>query len=157
MGYDVVADKDIKEKTIICEYIGEVVSLRKCIELEAISKNDSLMELRTGYNSDETLIIRPEKMTNMARFLNGINNTKSSSKANVGTVRKLAKGMPTVVLFSLRSIKKGESLLYDYNAGTTNCKYDTSGFIWVILDQLHNFILTLLERSVLHRNCLLLY
>jgi hypothetical protein len=33
MGYDVIADKDIKEKTIVCEYIGEVVSLRKCIEL----------------------------------------------------------------------------------------------------------------------------
>lgn len=31
MGYDVVADKDIKEKTLICEYVGEVVSLRKCI------------------------------------------------------------------------------------------------------------------------------
>lgn len=43
MGYDVVADKDIKEKTLICEYVGEVVSLRKCIELEATSKNDSLM------------------------------------------------------------------------------------------------------------------
>jgi hypothetical protein len=51
MGYDVVADRDIREKTLICEYIGEVVSLRKCIELESESKNDSLMELRTGCNS----------------------------------------------------------------------------------------------------------
>lgn len=33
MGYDVVADRDIKEKTLICEYIGEVVTLRKCVEL----------------------------------------------------------------------------------------------------------------------------
>jgi hypothetical protein len=31
MGYDVVADRFIPEKTIICEYIGEVVSHRKCI------------------------------------------------------------------------------------------------------------------------------
>ena len=52
MGYGVVADRNIKENTLICEYIGEVVSLRKCIELEASSKNDSLMELRTGCNSD---------------------------------------------------------------------------------------------------------
>ena len=52
MGYDVVADREIKEKTIICEYIGEVVTLRKCIELEGESKNDSLMELRVGYNSE---------------------------------------------------------------------------------------------------------
>lgn len=43
MGYDVVADKEIKEKTLICEYIGDVVTLRRCIELEADKKNDSLM------------------------------------------------------------------------------------------------------------------
>jgi len=65
----------------------------------------------------------------MARFINGINNSKDSSKANVATVRKLAKGYPTVILFATRNIKKGESLLYDYNAGNTNCKYDTSNFI----------------------------
>lgn len=33
MGYDVVADRDIKEKALICEYIGEVVTLRECIAL----------------------------------------------------------------------------------------------------------------------------
>ena len=82
-----------------------------------------------GCHSEETLIIRPEKYTNMARFINGINNQKGSNKANVATVRKLAKGMPTVILYSIRNIKKGESLLYDYNAGNTNCQYDTSGFL----------------------------
>lgn len=75
------------------------------------------MELRVGCNSEETLIIRPDKFTNMARFINGVNNTKSTSKANIGTVRKLARGIPTVILYSLQMIKKGESLLYDYNAG----------------------------------------
>mgnify|MGYP002362305469 FL=1 len=124
-----MADRDIKEKTLICEYIGEVVTLRKCIDLEATSKNDSLMELRSGYNSEETLIIRPDKHTNMARFINGINNSKGANKANVATVRKLAKGMPTVVLYTIKNIKRGESLLYDYNAGNTACKYDTSNFL----------------------------
>lgn len=65
----------------------------------------------------------------MARFINGINNSKPSSKPNVATVRKLAKGMPTVILYSIKTIKKGESLLYDYNAGFTTCQYDTSNFI----------------------------
>ena len=65
----------------------------------------------------------------MARFINGINNKRTGSRPNVATVRKLAKGMPTVVLYSVRGILKGESLLYDYNAGATNCKYDTSDFI----------------------------
>lgn len=129
MGYDVVADQEIPEKTLICEYVGEVVTLRRCIELEAHSKNDSLMELRVGYNSEETLIIRPEKHTNMARFINGINNTKGTGRANVATVRKLARGIPTVILYTIRSIKRGESLLYDYNAGSTTCSYDTSAFI----------------------------
>ena len=32
-GYDVIADRDIPERTLICEYVGEVVSLRECIEL----------------------------------------------------------------------------------------------------------------------------
>ena len=65
----------------------------------------------------------------MARFINGVNNHKAGSRPNVATVRKLAKGMPTVVLYSIRAIRRGESLLYDYNAGATNCKYDTSQFI----------------------------
>ena len=65
----------------------------------------------------------------MSRFINGINNSKGSSRANVATVRKLAKGYPTVILYSIRNIKRGESLLYDYNAGNTNCQYDTSNFI----------------------------
>ena len=65
----------------------------------------------------------------MARFINGVNNAKANSKANVATVRKLAKGIPTVVLFTLKTIKKGDSLLYDYNAGNTSCQYDTSNFI----------------------------
>ncbi len=66
----------------------------------------------------------------MARFINGINNTKNTNKANVATVRKLARGMPTVILYTIRDIRAGESLLYDYNAGSTTCKYDTSNFVW---------------------------
>lgn len=65
----------------------------------------------------------------MARFVNGINNSKASSKANVATVRKLARGIPTVILYTIKNIRKGESLLYDYNAGSTNCQYDTSNFL----------------------------
>lgn len=65
----------------------------------------------------------------MARFINGINNSKPKSKPNVATVRKLARGVPTVILYSLRVIKKGESLLYDYNAGSSTCQYDTSNFL----------------------------
>lgn len=40
-GYGVVADMDIPERSIICEYVGEVVTLRECAELDSIQKNDS--------------------------------------------------------------------------------------------------------------------
>ena len=33
MGYDVIADKDLPEYMLICEYVGDVVSYRKVIEL----------------------------------------------------------------------------------------------------------------------------
>jgi hypothetical protein len=33
MGYDVVADKDIKEGTLICEYVGDVITYRECVRL----------------------------------------------------------------------------------------------------------------------------
>lgn len=87
-GYDVIADKTIPEKSIICEYVGEVVTLRECIRLESRNKNDSIMELQSGKNSDETLMIRPEKFTNMARFINGI---KKNSIGNIDTMRLLSK------------------------------------------------------------------
>ena len=69
----------------------------------------------------------------MARFINGINNSKGTGRANVATVRKLAHGIPTVILYTIKSIRRGESLLYDYNAGSTTCSYDTSAFIWSLL------------------------
>ena len=67
----------------------------------------------------------------MDRFINGINNSKSISKVNVASVKKLAKGYPTVILYSIRNIRRGENLnlMYDYNAGSKNSKHDRSNFI----------------------------
>jgi hypothetical protein len=31
MGYDVIADKDLPESMLVCEYVGDVVSFRKVI------------------------------------------------------------------------------------------------------------------------------
>jgi len=125
-GYDVVADKEIAEKSLICEYVGEVVTLRECIELEKRRRNDSLMELQAGKNADETLIIRPERFTNMARFINGV---KKDKDGNIATMKLLCRGKPVVLLVAKRKIKKGESLCYDYNAGGIAAEYDTSHFL----------------------------
>jgi hypothetical protein len=85
------------------------------------------MDLWVGPNSDEKLIIRPENWTNIARFLNGVKNQQSPR--NVDSIRLCYRGLPVVLLIARRNIKKGESLMYDYNAGGINAKYDTSGFV----------------------------
>ena len=52
-GYGVVADMSIHRGSIICEYVGEVVTLRECSELNLqVGNNDSLMDLWKGRNSD---------------------------------------------------------------------------------------------------------
>lgn len=84
------------------------------------------MELQRGKNSDETLFIMPHRYTNIARFLNGVKNPKN---ANVTSMKILYKGRPTVLLLAARHIKKGESLVYDYNAGGISSGYDTSHFV----------------------------
>lgn len=32
-GYDVVADRDLEKGMIVCEYVGDVYTMRECIEL----------------------------------------------------------------------------------------------------------------------------
>lgn len=124
MGYDVVADKDLPKDMIICEYVGDVVTLREALK---DPKNDSLMEYKVGKNSEETLYIRPKKYTNIARFINGINN-KQPEKANVKTLRTLVNGKPAIILYTSRAVEEGESLLYDYNGGEKGT-YSTEDFV----------------------------
>ncbi len=86
------------------------------------------MELKAGINADETLVIRPKHFSNIARFINGINNAQNPSAANVRTIRMLAEGRACIVLLTSRDVQAGECLLYDYNAGGINM-YDTSEFV----------------------------
>jgi len=82
-----------------------VVTLRQCIELNKFSHNDSIMELWNGRNSDESLVIRPEKWTNIARYLNGVGRKKEN--INVISIRMCFRGRPLVLLVANRKIKKG--------------------------------------------------
>lgn len=107
MGYDVIADKDLPEGMLVCEYVGDVMSFRKVIEKNFEEHNDSLFELSVGKNSDETLYIRPSKYTNMARFINGVNIHTGKNKINVASVRMMCKGRPGVFLYTNRKVTKG--------------------------------------------------
>jgi hypothetical protein len=88
------------------------------------------MELFITNDADTSLLIRPENYTNIARFINGVNNTDQSAvrKANLQSVRLRIDGKPRVLLFAKRNILKGESLQYDYNAGGKEL-FPTDSFI----------------------------
>ena len=121
MGYNVIADKNLPKGMIVCEYIGDVYTHRYAIEMTTIfeEQNDSIMELKKGKNADETLFIYPKKYSNIARFINGVNDKDKAkkNKANVASIRTLITGRPAVILYTTKSIRKGEGLFYDYNAG----------------------------------------
>jgi hypothetical protein len=84
--------------------------------------------LRTG-RSSTSLVICPESTGNIARFLSGVNNDKKGSqqKQNVRSMRFSLDGEARVVLYASRNIRKGEVLMYDYNALVSD--YPTDNFV----------------------------
>lgn len=70
-GFIVRAMEDIKARTLISEYVGEVDFARNHI----FNKNDSIMDLLRTSRSKTSLVIIPDKQGNLARFLSGVNNT----------------------------------------------------------------------------------
>ena len=89
------------------------------------------MELLSSENPKSSLVVVPYEHANVARFFNGINNNQLGSKVakqNVRSMRCQVDGKATVLLFTKRKIKKGETLLYDYNESGKNM-YPTDHFI----------------------------
>ena len=89
------------------------------------------MELLCSGSPNTGLVVVPYVFANVARFFNGINNSQVGSKTlkqNVRTMRCQVDGKATVLLFTKRNIKKGETLLYDYNEAGKNM-YPTDHFI----------------------------
>eukprot|EP00941_MAST-03F_sp_MAST-3F-sp1_P002930 g2930.t1 len=113
-GFVVEADDIIEDRSIICEYVGNVCFLSEANKYD----NDSIMELLWTGHDDTSLVVAPQTFGNYARFISGINNQKVDSKAkqNVRSVRFSIKGETRVFLFACKKIMKGERLYYDYNA-----------------------------------------
>ena len=88
------------------------------------------MELIKTPSSSTTLVICPEKKGNIARFISGINNydLKSRKKQNVKSIKFEIDGSAHVLLYACKTIKKNETLYYDYNAGGVR-SYPTEHFI----------------------------
>ncbi len=87
------------------------------------------MELLDTGDSETSLLIVPEKYANIGRFFNSVNNgvKESLKKQNLKSLRCQLDGKVIVLLYTKRSVKKGESLLYNYNEAK-EC-YPTDEFI----------------------------
>ncbi|CAI9767733.1 unnamed protein product [Fraxinus pennsylvanica] len=110
-GFTVEADKFIRDLTIITEYVGDVDYLKN----RENDDGDSMMTLLSAADPSKSLVICPDKRSNIARFINGINNhtPDGKKKQNVKCVRFNVNGSCRVLLIASRG--KGERLYYDYN------------------------------------------
>jgi hypothetical protein len=124
-GFFVEAAIDLPDLSLICEYLGEVRTSRQTV----FNKNDSIMELLDTGDSETSLVFVPEKYSNVGRFFNSVNNgvKESIKKQNLKSIRCQLDGKVTVLLYTKRAVKKGESLLYNYNEAK-EC-YPTDDFV----------------------------
>ncbi|XP_059625436.1 histone-lysine N-methyltransferase ATXR6 [Cornus florida] len=124
-GFTVEADRFIKDLTIITEYVGDVDYLKN----RENDDGDSMMTLISAANPSKSLVICPDKRSNIARFINGINNhtLDGKKKQNLKCVRFDVDGECRVLLIANRDIPKGERLYYDYNG--YEHEYPTEHFV----------------------------
>ncbi|XP_028790840.1 histone-lysine N-methyltransferase ATXR6-like [Neltuma alba] len=124
-GFTVEADKWIRDLTIITEYVGDVDYLRN----RENDDGDSMMTLLSASDASQTLVVCPDKRSNIARFINGINNhtPEGKKKQNLKCVRFDVNGECRVLLIANRDISKGERLYYDYNG--SEHEYPTEHFV----------------------------
>ncbi|KAL6508289.1 Histone-lysine N-methyltransferase atxr6 [Orobanche hederae] len=124
-GFTVEADRHIRDLTIITEYVGDVDYLKNRED----DDGDSMMTLLTADDPSRSLVICPDKRSDIARFINGINNhiPGGKKKQNLKCLRFNVNGECRVLLIASRDIRKGERLYYDYN-GYEN-EYPTEHFI----------------------------
>lgn len=118
------ADGRIPDRTLICEYVGEVDFLANRDDADS----DSIMDLLHAEDPAASLVIVPDHRGNVARFLSGINNSDPASRRrrNIKSARFELDGEVRVVLYANRDIARGELLHYDYNGLLNN--YPTEHF-----------------------------
>ncbi|XP_062217239.1 histone-lysine N-methyltransferase ATXR6-like [Phragmites australis] len=124
-GFTVEADRFIRDLTIITEYVGDVDFLRN----REHDDGDSMMTLLSASSPARSLVICPDRRSNIARFVNGINNhtPEGRKKQNLKCVRYDVDGECRVLLVANRDISKGERLYYDYNG--SEHEYPTHHFV----------------------------
>ncbi|KAE9617716.1 hypothetical protein Lal_00027260 [Lupinus albus] len=124
-GFTVEADGLIRDLTIITEYVGDVDFLKN----RENDDGDSMMTLLSASDPSRMLVICPDKRSNIARFINGINNhtPEGKKKQNLKCVRFDVNGECRALLIANRDITKGERLYYNYNG--YEHEYPTEHFV----------------------------
>ncbi|THU73830.1 hypothetical protein C4D60_Mb04t26980 [Musa balbisiana] len=124
-GFTVEADRFIRDLTIVTEYVGDVDFLKN----REHDDGDSMMTLLSAANAARSLVICPDQRSNIARFINGINNhtREGKKKQNLKCVRFSVDGECRVLLVANRDISRGERLYYDYNGSEQ--EYPTEHFV----------------------------
>ncbi|UJR25931.1 hypothetical protein I4U23_007279 [Adineta vaga] len=97
----------ISKGTFLCEYVGEIITDEKFQDrmINLYSKDEHHYTMKLTQN----LVIDAYRMGSMARFAN------HSCSPNCEFEKWTVDGLPRMCMFSLRSIKAGEELTYDYN------------------------------------------
>lgn len=113
-GFYVKAICEIPARTLLCEYVGEVLSSRHSL---SETSNECIFSLLNTSHSRTSLDICPTRYGNLSKFVCGINNLHGRRKLNVQSLRFLYQGHVRVVFFAKRTIKAEETLYVDYNAG----------------------------------------
>jgi len=132
-GWKVETTKPIKKHTLISEYGGVVRE-----NTREIKDSDSVMNYLNTQNCE--LVIFPDKIGNLGRFLSGVNNKKIKKSKNKRGKSSEPINHPNchaqmfningslhVLIYTIRDIEEGETLFYDYNAGKLD-EVDTNLF-----------------------------
>ena len=120
-GFFVEATDFIACNTLVCEYSGDVILHDDC------SNDLDIM----GYiiENDIEYAISPKNCCNIARFILGINNNDFDKIQNQNLASALCniKGEAHIILYTIKNIKAGDILYYDYNSGGLN-EFETKDF-----------------------------
>ena len=97
----------VPKGTFLCEYIGEIITEEKFFDRMSniYSKDEHHYTMKLTQN----LVIDAYRMGNIARFAN------HSCLPNCEFQKWTVDGLPRMCMFSLRAIRPGEELTYDYN------------------------------------------
>lgn len=102
----------IPKGTFLCEYAGEIITDEKFQDrmINLYSKDEHHYTMKLTQN----LVIDAYRMGSIARFAN------HSCSPNCEFEKWTVDGLPRMCMFTLRSIKPGEELTYDYNFKSFN-------------------------------------